>query len=118
MSYIETHVEAHAAEPFLSAPPLQNQPSHAVSGRMPLAAGASLGEVISAYAARYLSDLGEALEDSDDIYERFLNEMERPLLLQVLAATGNNQVKAAKVLGINRNTLRKKLTMLGIVMRS
>ena len=40
--------------------------------------------------------------------------MERPLLRVVLQRTGGNQVKAADVLGINRNTLRKKLTDLDV----
>ncbi len=40
--------------------------------------------------------------------------LERPLLEAVLAHTDGNQIKAAALLGINRNTLRKKITDLGI----
>jgi len=43
-----------------------------------------------------------------------LREVERPLLTVALAATRGNQLKAAKLLGINRNTLRKKLQELDI----
>jgi two-component system nitrogen regulation response regulator GlnG len=40
--------------------------------------------------------------------------VERPLIELVLEQTGGNQLRAAELLGINRNTLRKKLTALGI----
>jgi len=48
------------------------------------------------------------------LYDRFLAEVERPLLAQTLQATRGNQIRAAAVLGINRNTLRKKLQSLGL----
>jgi two-component system nitrogen regulation response regulator GlnG len=43
-----------------------------------------------------------------------LHQMERPLLRIILEKTGGNQLQAAKILGINRNTLRKKITTLRI----
>jgi two-component system nitrogen regulation response regulator GlnG len=43
-----------------------------------------------------------------------LAEVERPLILQALSATRGNQIRAAAVLGINRNTLRKKIQTLGL----
>ena len=42
------------------------------------------------------------------IYRQALEVMERPLLVHVLAMTGGNQLRAARLLGINRNTLRKR----------
>jgi two-component system nitrogen regulation response regulator GlnG len=48
------------------------------------------------------------------LYDRLLAEVERPLIEQALGATRGNQIKAAAVLGINRNTLRKKIQGLGI----
>ncbi len=48
------------------------------------------------------------------LYDRFLQEVERPLIVQTLQATRGNQIKAAAVLGINRNTLRKKIQSLGL----
>ncbi|HEY8494487.1 MAG TPA: sigma-54 dependent transcriptional regulator [Myxococcota bacterium] len=52
--------------------------------------------------------------DQDDLHRRILERVERPLLETVLAHTGGNQLRAAAVLGINRNTLRKKISELGI----
>lgn len=48
------------------------------------------------------------------LYDRILAEVERPLIIRALKATKGNQIKAAAVLGINRNTLRKKIQTLGI----
>jgi two-component system nitrogen regulation response regulator GlnG len=48
------------------------------------------------------------------LYDRVLAEVERPLIQQALTATKGNQIRAAAVLGINRNTLRKKIQTLGI----
>jgi two-component system nitrogen regulation response regulator GlnG len=49
-----------------------------------------------------------------DLYEKVVARVERPLFDLVLAHTGGNQVKAAELLGLNRNTLRKKLADLGL----
>ncbi|MES2045356.1 MAG: helix-turn-helix domain-containing protein, partial [Pseudomonadota bacterium] len=48
------------------------------------------------------------------LYDRVIGEVERPLILALLARHGQNQLRAAKALGINRNTLRKRLDSLGI----
>jgi two-component system nitrogen regulation response regulator GlnG len=48
------------------------------------------------------------------IYERALAAFERPLFSEVLSQTGGNQLRAAQALGINRNTLRKRLVDLGL----
>ena len=50
----------------------------------------------------------------DGLYDRLLAEVERPLIAHTLQATRGNQIRAAAVLGINRNTLRKKIQSLGI----
>lgn len=49
-----------------------------------------------------------------NLYDAFVSELERPLLEGALEATRGNQIKAAAILGINRNTLRKKIVALGI----
>ena len=48
------------------------------------------------------------------LYDRVLEEVERPLIQLTLAATRGNQVRAAEILGLNRNTLRKKIQDLGV----
>ena len=52
--------------------------------------------------------------ESGDVYAMVLEQVERPLIRFVLEKTRGNQVKAADILGINRNTLRKKIQDLGI----
>ena len=53
-------------------------------------------------------------EGPSDIYGQVLAEVERPLIRLTLAATRGNQIKAAAMLGLNRNTLRKKIRDLEI----
>ena len=48
-------------------------------------------------------------EDTNDFYELVVAEVEEPLLRVVMEYTGNNQSRAAAMLGLNRGTLRKKL---------
>jgi two-component system, NtrC family, nitrogen regulation response regulator GlnG len=48
------------------------------------------------------------------LYDRVLREIERPLIVATLVATRGNQIRAAHVLGLNRNTLRKKIRELDI----
>jgi len=52
--------------------------------------------------------------ESGDVYTMVLEQVERPLIRFVLEKTRGNQVRAADILGINRNTLRKKIQELGI----
>lgn len=62
---------------------------------------------------QYFAMLGTMLP-APGLYDRVLEQLERPLILHTLRATHGNQIKAAEVLGINRNTLRKKMRLLGI----
>lgn len=61
---------------------------------------------------RYFRELDG--EDAIDLYDMVLAQMEKPLLEMVMNHTGSNQCKAAEMLGINRNTLRKKLKSHGL----
>jgi two-component system nitrogen regulation response regulator GlnG len=61
------------------------------------------------YFAQYAPDLPPA-----GLYERLLRDVELPLINTALAATRGNQIKAAELLGLNRNTLRKKIRELDI----
>ena len=49
-----------------------------------------------------------------DVYRVVVETVEKPLIEKALAITFGNQLKAAKILGINRNTLRAKINKLGI----
>ncbi len=64
--------------------------------------------------AREVDELLERPGDLDDVFHRIQSRVERPLLETVLEKTQGNQIRAAALLGINRNTLRKKITELGI----
>jgi two-component system nitrogen regulation response regulator GlnG len=52
-----------------------------------------------------------------DLHAEIISAVERPMIEVALERAGGNQVKAAEILGINRNTLRKKITDLGIELR-
>lgn len=62
---------------------------------------------------RYFADLNG--EIPHDVYDMVLREVEVPLLEAVMQYAKRNQCQAAKMLGINRNTLRKKLKIYGLV---
>ncbi|RVB50107.1 nitrogen regulation protein NR(I), partial [Mesorhizobium sp. M7A.F.Ca.CA.004.06.1.1] len=61
------------------------------------------------YFASFAGDLPPA-----GLYQRILSEVEFPLVLASMTATRGNQIKAAELLGLNRNTLRKKIRELGV----
>ncbi|MBI0432860.1 nitrogen regulation protein NR(I) [Roseomonas sp. KE0001] len=74
-------------------------------------------ETLEQAVERHLSSFVAAQKDGlpvRDLYERVLAEVERPLLRLALAATRGNQIKAAAMLGLNRNTLRKKIRELDL----
>lgn len=65
--------------------------------------------------ARFLEFKDTLLREKDGLlYKSILTEIEKPLIESVLEKTSGNQLKAAKILGINRNTLRTKIKKLGI----
>jgi two-component system nitrogen regulation response regulator GlnG len=75
------------------------------------------GEDLSAAVERHIRTLLAASRDgmpTRDIYDQVLAEVERPLIRLTLASTRGNQIKAAAMLGLNRNTLRKKIKDLAI----
>ncbi|MGL5138633.1 MAG: helix-turn-helix domain-containing protein, partial [Beijerinckiaceae bacterium] len=85
-------------------------PMAAPSGVMP---DAGLSEFVEAYLARYFNAFGGELPPVG-LYDRILEEIEAPLISAALAATRGNQIRAADLLGLNRNTLRKKIKDLDI----
>jgi two-component system nitrogen regulation response regulator GlnG len=78
-------------------------------------AGDTASESEATLAALVQSEATRRLEaGAEDVYRRVIERVERPLLEAVLARTEGNQIRAAALLGINRNTLRKKIAELGI----
>jgi two-component system, NtrC family, nitrogen regulation response regulator GlnG len=91
---------------------------HAASVPIKANGSGSLSGFMEGYLAEYFAAYGDKLPP-DGLYDRILQEVEAPLVNAVLAATRGNQIKAADLLGLNRNTLRKKIKDLDIrVIRS
>jgi two-component system nitrogen regulation response regulator GlnG len=83
----------------------------------PVSAEASEQDGLAASVERHLRQMLAGSSDgipTRDIYDQVLAEVERPLIRMTLSATRGNQIKAAAMLGLNRNTLRKKIRDLGI----
>jgi two-component system nitrogen regulation response regulator GlnG len=80
-------------------------------------AEAAAGEGLAAAVERHITDYFAAHRGAlpaAGLYDRVLREIERPLIVATLGATRGNQIKAAHLLGLNRNTLRKKIRELDI----
>jgi two-component system nitrogen regulation response regulator GlnG len=73
----------------------------------------SLSDAVDRHIREYFAAHQDRLPPAG-LYDRILHEIERPLLSLTLSATRGNQVKAAELLGLNRNTLRKKIRELDI----
>jgi two-component system, NtrC family, nitrogen regulation response regulator GlnG len=72
-----------------------------------------LARLVEHQLARYINADRQVLPASG-LYDRIIHEVERPLLRLVLNLVNGNKIQAAKVLGINRNTLLKKLRQHGL----
>jgi two-component system, NtrC family, nitrogen regulation response regulator GlnG len=79
------------------------------------AGDAALDELVRRKLREVLPTQVEALPR--DLHAIALSWVERPLLEFILEKTGGNQLRAAEILGINRNTLRKKITTLGVAIK-
>jgi two-component system nitrogen regulation response regulator GlnG len=73
----------------------------------------TLSAAIEHHLTQYFAEHGERLPPPG-VYDRILHDVERPLISICLAATRGNQIRAAHLLGLNRNTLRKKIRDLGL----
>ena len=76
-------------------------------------ATADLSEAVERYLSDYFMSFGQELPPAG-LYTRILRKIESPLITAALTATRGNQIRAADLLGVNRNTLRKKIRDLGI----
>ncbi|APH72554.1 nitrogen regulation protein NR(I) [Aquibium oceanicum] len=73
----------------------------------------TIGQAMEHYLQRYFASFGDELPPAG-LYQRILEEVEYPLVLASMTATRGNQIRAAELLGLNRNTLRKKIRELGV----
>jgi two-component system nitrogen regulation response regulator GlnG len=101
-----TEITQAEAEQVLGAQPMP-EPVHAHSSTE------RLGASVERHLRRYF-DQHAGMLPPPGLYARILREVELPLIEIALAATSGNQAKCADLLGINRNTLRKKITELDI----
>ncbi|MBC7573393.1 MAG: Fis family transcriptional regulator [Herminiimonas sp.] len=73
----------------------------------------SIQDVVKKSLEKYFRDLGE--QQPSNVYEMVVFTVEKPILEAVMARAAGNQSHAAEMLGINRNTLRKKLQQHGLI---
>jgi two-component system nitrogen regulation response regulator GlnG len=110
--YPQEKISAELVENELSAarPPGKSVDVGAISEQQ-------LQASVSAYTAQLLEQSSQS-EPLENLYSTVLREIEEPLINMTLRATRGNQIQAAKILGLNRNTLRKKIRELDLqVMR-
>jgi len=69
----------------------------------------SLEAIVEVKISRFLDQLGTFYPEN--LHDLIMAKVERPLITQILRRVGGNQVHAARILGINRNTLRKKMKL-------
>ncbi len=97
---VESLIEAELAEPESYASEGFEPKIHS----QPLTLAESIEQHLETYFAQFGNDI-----PPPGLYHRILRELEAPLITVSLAATRGNQIKAAEMLGLNRNTLRKKI---------
>ena len=73
----------------------------------------TLSSIVERHLQQYFASFGPELPPPG-LFHRIVEEVEAPLISAALAATRGNQIKAAQLLGLNRNTLRKKISDLDI----
>jgi two-component system nitrogen regulation response regulator GlnG len=88
-------------------------PASAPAGSEDARPDENLSAAVERYLNKYFGGFGDGLPPPG-LYHRILREIEYPLLSAALAATRGNQIRAADLLGVNRNTLRKKIRDLEI----
>jgi two-component system, NtrC family, nitrogen regulation response regulator GlnG len=104
--YSQEIIDVDVVEPELS----ETAASPATS-EVPASEG--MGQAVERHLREYFSAHKDGLP-AGGLYDRVLREIERPLINLTLAATRGNQIKASQLLGLNRNTLRKKIRELDI----
>lgn len=72
-----------------------------------------LAQCVADTVRRYLDDMGDSVPNGN-LYQLLIEQVEKPLLAVVMERARGNRCRAAEWLGINRNTLRKKLQQHGL----
>ena len=72
----------------------------------------ALEAIVELKISRFLDQIGTYYPEN--LHSLIMRKVEKPLINQILRRTGGNQVHAARILGINRNTLRKKMKMFSL----
>ena len=101
------------AEEMITARIIERELSEQTASPADTAGPITLSMLVERHLAAYFADQPEGVPPGG-LYDRVLEDVERPLIQLTLAATRGNQVRAAEVLGLNRNTLRKKIQDLGV----
>jgi two-component system nitrogen regulation response regulator GlnG len=109
----ETIGGAVIAAELAEALPAADEPQQSSGTSATGAAPEALAQAVERHIKQFLAAHADGLTPSD-IYDRVIAEVERPLIQMTLSATRGNQIKAAAMLGLNRNTLRKKIRDLDI----
>ena len=106
------------SEEVINLETIETELADAILAPEPESAGSGGGDVnLTDAVDRHLQALFAAHGDRlppDGMYDRVIAEVERPLLSLALGATRGNQLRAARLLGLNRNTLRKKIKDLDV----
>ena len=108
-------VAALHTQDLITAPIIDQELAEAIPARMPAtpANTKDLSELVERHLAGYFGEFGNELPPSG-LYDRIIRQVEYPLLSAALAATRGNQIRAAELLGLNRNTLRSRIKELNI----
>jgi len=115
MESLLTRTALAAAGPDIAGGDIERALAGQPAARPPggIAPGEKLSESVEGHLRRYFDLHGGSLPPPG-LYQRILREVEAPLIEIGLDATGGNQARCAELLGLNRNTLRKKITLLDL----
>jgi two-component system nitrogen regulation response regulator GlnG len=109
--YSEEVINLETIENELADAILTPEPELAANGHD--ASDLTLTDAVDRHLQALFAAHGDRLPP-DGMYDRVISEVERPLLSLALGATRGNQLRAARLLGLNRNTLRKKIKDLDV----